>query len=152
MFDAESRVVETPAFFSDGLDCVGETDRVRLLEVHEHDLLHVQRVDHVARVRRALDVVARDVAEERRRRLTVSRPASGTVRVADGEMCAIPAWKYVVLDAATAPDVDGPRIATTLLSRDVLLRQRLRGGRALLDRRVAEHELDLQTERLARAS
>ena len=35
------------------------------------------------------------------------------VRVADGEMCAIPAWKYAVLDAATAPEVDGPRTAIT---------------------------------------
>src|SRR5882762_678942 len=31
-------------------------------------------------------------------------------------MCAIFAWKYVVLDAATAPDVDGPSSTRTLLS------------------------------------
>src|SRR6185312_4653527 len=31
-------------------------------------------------------------------------------------MCAMPAWPYVVLEAATAPEVDGPRIARTLLS------------------------------------
>src|SRR5260221_1204344 len=31
-------------------------------------------------------------------------------------MCASPAAKYVWLDAATAPEVDGPRIPTTLLS------------------------------------
>jgi len=38
------------------------------------------------------------------------------VRVADGEMCAIPAWKYVSLDAATWPEAAGPMMATTLLS------------------------------------
>src|SRR5471032_2602175 len=43
-------------------------------------------------------------------------PFVRSVRVADGETCAIPAWKYVWLEAATAPEVDGPRIATTLLS------------------------------------
>src|SRR5437764_5533906 len=31
-------------------------------------------------------------------------------------MCAIFAWKYVELDAATAPDVDGPSSTSTLLS------------------------------------
>src|SRR3954465_12956029 len=31
-------------------------------------------------------------------------------------MCAIFAWKYDELDAATAPDVDGPRTTSTLLS------------------------------------
>src|SRR4051794_1229601 len=30
-------------------------------------------------------------------------------------MCAIFAWKYDVLDAATAPDVDGPSTTRTLL-------------------------------------
>ena len=38
------------------------------------------------------------------------------VRVADGETCASPASKYVWLEAATAPEVEGPRIATTRLS------------------------------------
>src|SRR3954447_1648341 len=41
-------------------------------------------------------------------------PCVSDVRVADGEMCAIFAWKYVVLDAATAPEVDGPRTTSTL--------------------------------------
>src|SRR5947208_759352 len=31
-------------------------------------------------------------------------------------MCAMPAWAYVALDAATAPEVDGPMIPTTALS------------------------------------
>src|SRR3954471_17999919 len=31
-------------------------------------------------------------------------------------MCARPAWKYVLVEATTAPDVDGPSNATTLLS------------------------------------
>jgi hypothetical protein len=36
------------------------------------------------------------------------------VRVADGEMCASFAAAYAFVDAATAPDVDGPRSARTL--------------------------------------
>ena len=43
-------------------------------------------------------------------------PWVSDVRVADGEMWAIFAWKYVALDAATAPDVDGPSTTRTLLS------------------------------------
>ena len=43
-------------------------------------------------------------------------PLVSDVRVADSEMCAIPAWKYVSLEAATAPEVDGPIIPMTLLS------------------------------------
>src|SRR5262245_12944726 len=31
-------------------------------------------------------------------------------------MCAIPAWKYDLLDAATAPEVEGPMRPTTLWS------------------------------------
>ena len=58
------------------------------------------------------------------------------MRVADGEMCAIPAWKYVVLDAATAPEVDGPITPTTLAVRDELLRGGLGRCGALLDGRV----------------
>src|SRR6188472_3883000 len=36
------------------------------------------------------------------------------VRVADSETCTIPAAKYAALDAATPPEVEGPRIAITL--------------------------------------
>ena len=43
-------------------------------------------------------------------------PFVNDVRVADGEMCAIPAAKYVALVAATAPEVAGPITATTLWS------------------------------------
>src|SRR5438876_10882650 len=43
-------------------------------------------------------------------------PFVSEVRVAEGEMCARPAAKSVWLVAATAPDVDGPRMATTFLS------------------------------------
>src|SRR5712691_205731 len=43
-------------------------------------------------------------------------PFVSEVLVADGETWAMPAWKYVWLEAATAPDVDGPRMAITLLS------------------------------------
>jgi hypothetical protein len=43
-------------------------------------------------------------------------PFVSDVRVADGEMCAMPAAASVWLVAATAPDVDGPSTATTFLS------------------------------------
>ena len=100
--------------------------------------LTVQLVDHEVRVARALDVVARDDAEERRRRLAACEPFVSDVRVADGEMCAIPAWKYVALEAATAPEVDGPSTARTLLSATNFCASDCAGARALLDRRVAE--------------
>src|SRR3954447_414902 len=41
-------------------------------------------------------------------------PCVRVVRVADSEMCAMPAWKYVLLEAATAPEVEGPMMPTTL--------------------------------------
>ena len=68
----------------------GETEGVRLLEVHDHDLLDVQAVDHEVRVRRALDVVAGDVTEERTAYPSNVPPTVfvSVVRVADGEMCA----------------------------------------------------------------
>ena len=87
-------------------------------------------LDHVVRVRRALDVVARDDAEERRRRLLRSSPASATVRVADGEMCAM-----LRLEVRRARRRDGAGrgraedARATLLSRDVLLGERLCRGR-----------------------
>ena len=43
-------------------------------------------------------------------------PFVSDVRVADSEMWAMPAAWYVLLDAATAPEVDGPMTATTDLS------------------------------------
>src|SRR5256886_6055656 len=48
-----------------------EADRVRLLRVDQHDLLGLQLVDHVGRVRPALHRVVRDDAEEARRGLAV---------------------------------------------------------------------------------
>ena len=68
--DVDCRIVDALAL-QDRLGRVGETDRVRLLEVDQHDLLRVELVDHEVRVGRALDVVARHDPEERRRRLLV---------------------------------------------------------------------------------
>ena len=75
-------------------------------------------------------------------------PASATVRVADGEMCAIFAWKYGVARGRDRARRGRAENREHALVGDVLLRQRLCGCGALLDRRVAEHELDLQPELL----
>ena len=96
-------------------------------------------------VRRALDVVTGDDAEERRRRLRVARLWSGTC-ASPTARCARSCLKYVVLDAATAPEVDGPSTPSTLLSPTYFCASVCAGAGALFDRRVAEHELDLEPE------
>ena len=88
--DVDCLIVVDALRLEHGLGGIRETDRVRLLEVDQDDLLRLQLVGHVDRVGRALDVVARDDPEERRRRFAV-RPLVSDVRVADGEMCAMPA-------------------------------------------------------------
>ena len=91
---------------------------------------------------------------ERRGRKTASptsrSPFVRDVRVADGEMCARPAAKSVVLDAATAPDVDGPMTATTFLSATYFCASD--GAGLPIDWRVAGEELDLEAVSSARAS
>ena len=57
--DVDCRIVVTPFFLRTASVESGETDRVRLLEVDQHDLLRVELVDHEVRVGRPLDVVAR---------------------------------------------------------------------------------------------
>ena len=127
------------------LDRRRETKRIRLLEVYDDDLLHVQGLDHVARVARALDVVARDVAEEPRCALLHACDLLRQVgaRGGRGEVC----QPRREIRLRRRGDRAGRRRAQNgddALVADVLLRQILRRSRALLDRGVAADELDLQ--------
>jgi len=65
VFGAESRVVETPAFFSVDSAMSARPTEYGSWKSISYDLLHMKLVDHEPRVSRALDVVARDNAEER---------------------------------------------------------------------------------------
>ena len=89
--EVDSRVTLDAALLEHDLGRIPETDRVRLLEVDDGDLLRLELVDHVVRVGRALDVVAGHDAEERRRSPPWFAPLASGVRVADGEICAMPA-------------------------------------------------------------
>ena len=93
-----------------GLD---ETLRVRLLEVDQDDLLGVQLVRHEARIRRALDVVTRNDAEERTASPRGSSPSSATSASRTARCAPCRPRSTRELDAATAPDVLGPITAST---------------------------------------
>ena len=143
--DVDSRDVVDVACLQNGLRRVGQADRVRLLEVDDHDLLDVQLVDHVPRVARALDEVARDDPEEARRPFTrgaLRQRRAGCrrrdVRHAGGEVRL--ARRRDRTRGGRADHRNDPLVG------DVLLRQRLRRRGALLDGRVAGQQLHLQPE------
>ena len=60
----------------------------------------------------------------------------------------MPACCSVLLEAATAPEVEPPMTPTMVWLATYFCATRLRGRGALLDRRVTLHELDLQAHRL----
>ncbi len=137
----DARLLQRP------LDRTRETDRVRLLEVHDHDLLHLQVLDHEVRVRRALDVVTRNVPEERRSALELPcvllRQVGASRRRREVRK---PCREVRLRRRRDGARRRRPEHHQHALVRDVLLRERLCRCGALLDRRVAEDELDLQTE------
>ena len=137
----------TPAFLSDESICARQPDRVRLLEVHRDDLLHLQLVDHELGVGRPLLIVTGDVTEERRR--PDQRIAGRPIREVG-----VRRRRRHLGEAGLEERLRGRTGVTRggrsenrdhALVGDVLLRQRERRRRAGLDRRVTEHELDLQT-------